>query len=146
MKERIMNNRETIGGREYAFGHLPALEAVIVEVEIAKVIGEPAFKAFMQLDEKELRTGKVDKQKMMTLGISAVGLLTTKMDGPTLVRVMEMVFKYVTVETERADINKHFTGRNKDLWMVFYHALRFNFSDFFQGDLLGSFLGNQQEE
>lgn len=51
---------------------------------------------------------------------------------------METVFKYVTCDGKRVDINATFTGRNKELWQVFIAALRFNFSDFLPAGLFAS--------
>ena len=76
---------------------------------------------------------------MKGLMASGIGLLTSKMDADDLLSTMRSVFKYVTInhngQGERVDIDKHFTGRNKDLWIVLWHALRFNFSDFFPDNL-----------
>lgn len=136
----MSNNQHHHNGRDYSFGTIPAIEAVGVEVAIAKVIGEPAFKAFMEMDVNELKKGAFDKEKMMKVGSTAIGLLTTKMDADDLIKVMTTVFKYVTCDGKRVEINSTFTGRNKDLWVVFYHALRFNFADFFPDSLSGSVL------
>lgn len=134
-----MSKTQEIGGRRFDFGVIPAEEAVEVEVAIAKVIGEPALRALMELDEDEKKSGKVSKEKMMAIAATAVGLLSSRMDAKELLATMKAVFKYASCDGERIDINKHFTGRNKDLWLAFVHALRFNFSDFFP-DNLSAFL------
>ena len=128
-----MENTKQIGDRNYSFGTIPAVEAVKVEVSVARVIGEPLFKAFM--DSK--KTGSTDADAEAA-GASAIGLLLSKMDADELISTMETVFKYVSVEGKRVDINASFTGRNKELWQVFIAALRFNFSDFLPDGLFAS--------
>ena len=112
---------------------LPPVEAVRVEVAVARVIGEPLFKAFM--DAK--KTGSTEKDAEQA-GATAIGLLLSKMDADELLATMETVFKYVTCDGKRVEINATFAGRNKELWQVFIAALRFNFSDFLPAGLFAS--------
>ena len=128
-----MENQKQIGDRTYSFGSIPAMEAVKVEVAIARVIGEPLFKAFM--DAK--KTGSTEKDAEQA-GATAIGLLLSKMDADELLATMETVFKYVTCDGKRVEINATFAGRNKELWQVFIAALRFNFSDFLPAGLFAS--------
>jgi hypothetical protein len=131
-----MTNTKTINGRVFSFGTLPAEEAVVVEVSIARVIGEPLFKAFMDYDDDA-----GDEQKaaqMKTAGAAAIGLIASKMEPDDLLRTLRKVFVYVSVDGERCDINKHFTGKNKELWEVFILALRHNFADFLPERLFDS--------
>ena len=128
-----MDNTKQIGERTYSFGTLPPVEAVRVEVAVARVIGEPLFKAFM--DAK--KTGSTEKDAEQA-GATAIGLLLSKMDADELLATMETVFKYVTCEGKRVEINATFTGRNKELWQVFIAALQFNFSDFLPAGLFAS--------
>lgn len=128
-----MDNTKQIGERTYSFGTLPPVEAVRVEVAVARVIGEPLFKAFM--DAK--KTGSTEKDAEQA-GATAIGLLLSKMDADELLATMETVFKYVTCDGKRVEINATFAGRNKELWQVFIAALRFNFSDFLPAGLFAS--------
>ena len=128
-----MENQKQIGDRTYSFGSIPAMEAVKVEVAIARVIGEPLFKAFM--DAK--KTGSTEKDAEQA-GATAIGLLLSKMNADELLATMETVFKYVTCDGKRVEINATFAGRNKELWQVFIAALRFNFSDFLPAGLFAS--------
>ncbi|MDX9707853.1 MAG: putative phage tail assembly chaperone [Azospira sp.] len=128
-----MDNTKQIGERTYSFGTLPPVEAVRVEVAVARVIGEPLFKAFM--DAK--KTGSTEKDAEQA-GATAIGLLLSKMDADELLATMETVFKYVTCDGKRVEINATFSGRNKELWQVFIAALRFNFSDFLPAGLFAS--------
>lgn len=131
-----MNNTQQIGDRIYSFGIIPAMEAVKVEVAVARVIGEPLFKAFM--DAK--KTGSTE-QGSEQAGATAIGLLLSKMDAAELIETMQTVFAYVSADGKRIDINATFTGRNKELWQVFVAALRFNFSDFLPAGLFASVQG-----
>lgn len=128
-----MDNTKQIGDRTFSFGVIPAFEAVKVEVAIARVIGEPLFKAFM--DAK--KTGSAE-QEAEQAGATAIGLLLSKMNADELLETMRTVFQYVTCDGKRVDINATFTGRNKELWQVFIAALRFNFSDFLPEGLFAS--------
>lgn len=128
-----MDNTKQIGERTYSFGTIPPVEAVRVEVSVARVIGEPLFKAFM--DAK--KTGSTEKDAEQA-GATAIGLLLSKMDADELLATMETVFKYVTCDGKRVEINATFSGRNKELWQVFIAALRFNFSDFLPAGLFAS--------
>jgi len=128
-----MDNTKQIGERTYSFGTLPPVEAVRVEVAVARVIGEPLFKAFM--DAK--KTGSTEKDAEQA-GATAIGLLLSKMNADELLETMRTVFQYVTCDGKRVDINATFAGRNKELWQVFIAALRFNFSDFLPAGLFAS--------
>ena len=120
-----------LNGRQFTFGTIPPVEAIKVEVAVARVIGEPLFKAFM--DSK-----KPGEQEAEQAGAAAIGLLLSKMDADELIQTMTTVFAYVTCDGKRVDINSTFVGRNKEVWQVFIQALRHNFSDFLPAGLLGS--------
>ena len=79
-----------------------------------------------------------DAQAAEQAGATAIGLLLSKMDADELLATMETVFKYVTCDGKRVEINATFAGRNKELWQVFIAALRFNFSDFLPAGLFAS--------
>lgn len=128
-----MNKQIEIGGRAFAFGHLPPTKAIKVEVAIARVIGEPLFKAFMDYR----KTGSSQEQAEQA-GAAAVGMLASRMNADELIETMHTVFEYVTVDGKRANIESDFIGRNKELWQVFIAALKFNFSDFLPAGLLDS--------
>lgn len=136
----MSNKTLECGDRTYSFGTIPALEAVQVEIAIARVIGEPLFKAFM--DAKE--SGEtVDANAAVA---SAVGLILSNMKADELTATMETVFKYVSCDGKRVDINSTFTGRNRELWQVFIAALRYNFQDFFDGGLFDSLRGKMGQK
>jgi hypothetical protein len=118
---------EKIGGRTFSFGLMPATKAVTVEVAIARVIGEPLFKALTGADAS---IGD-SKEQLLQVGVAAVGMMTSRMDAKELLRTMEDVFEFVTMDGERINIDRDFTGRNKELWQVFVKGLQVNYADFF---------------
>lgn len=126
-----MSSQEKIGGRVFAFGIIPATECIAVQMTVASVIGEPLFKAIMTS-----QGASTDKAKSVDISSLAVGLMIMKMSdlGPeALLKTMEIVFRYVTVDGQRINIDTHFTGRPKELWQVFIAALKVNFSSFMDG-------------
>lgn len=131
-----MAEQYELNDRVFAIGTIPPFEAIAVEVAIAKVIGEPLFKAFMGASTATNESGD---DNSMAVGAAAIGLITSKMDADDLIKTMETVFKYVNVDGKRCDVNRDFNGRNKELWQVFIKALRVNFSDFLTAGLLDSF-------
>jgi hypothetical protein len=131
-----VENSKIIGSRTYTFGTIPPVEAIRVEVAVARVIGEPLFKAFMETTKGDSATNDAE-----TAGAAAIGLLVSKMDADDIITTMGTVFKYVSIDGQRADINAHFNGRNKELWQVFIAALRFNFADFLPDSLFASIPG-----
>lgn len=131
---------KNIGGRDYSFGTLPATNAIKVEVAIARVIGEPLFKAFTSVGKTD------DKKAMKAAAMAAIGLMAARMDADELLSTMKAVFLYVTFDGKRIDIDRDFTGRNKQVWEVFIAALQHNFSDFLPDNLLDSGEETEQEE
>lgn len=132
-----MDNQQIIGDRQYSFGTIPPVEAIQVQVAIMRVIGEPLFKAFMETKGKQ-DDPEAAKKDQEAAGIAAISLLLAKLDADILTATMQTVFKYVTCDGKRVDMNATFVGRNKELWQVFIAALRFNFSDFLEGNLFAS--------
>lgn len=137
-----MDSIQEIGGRTYSLGTLPAVEAVIVEVAIAKVIGESLFKAMMTAKSDAGDSASEDEPKPKAVDMEAMGsaisVALAKMDSAELIKTMTTVFAYVTCDGKRIEINSSFTGRPRELWQVFIAALRFNFVDFFPEGLLTS--------
>lgn len=117
-----------INGRNFSIGMLPAIEAIKVEVAVARVIGEPLFKAFVTKQDG-------DEQ---TMGAAAIGLLLSRMNADDLLTTMQTVFTYVSCDGQRIELNSTFTGRNREVWEVFIAALQFNFHDFFPENLFTS--------
>jgi|GEM_PF-2070050 hypothetical protein len=120
---------EKIGGRTFSFGLVPPTRAIVVEVAIARVIGEPLFKALTGADAE---IGD-SKEQLLQVGVAAVGMMASKMDATELLTTMQTVFEFITVDGERINIDRDFVGRNRELWQVFIKGLQVNFSDFFDG-------------
>lgn len=160
-----MDKTLVIDDRTFSFGHISATEAVRVEVAIARVIGEPLFKAFMDASKGKLKSGAIADQpekgkkapkktpeelkaerdemlqSMAQAAGASIGLLASNMDPDELLATMETVMKYVSVDGQRIiSIDATFANKHRELWQVFIHALRFNFSDFFTGMNFGSSL------
>jgi hypothetical protein len=137
--------QKTIGGRAFSFGTLSATEAVRVEVAIARVIGEPLFKAFVKAQEiqaaKGLKTfgalkADADATALLTSeATAAIGLIAARMDADELLKTMDRVFASIACDGKPIQIDATFTGRNKEMWLVFVEGLRVNFADFFPDDL-----------
>lgn len=132
----MSSHQQNIRGRDYAFGIIPPIEAIEVEVAICRVIGEPLFKSLMQVGKDE--NGKVSKEEFMAIAGSAIGLMSSRMDAKELIATMDKVFKYVSCDGKRIEMNSTFVGRNRELWEVFFVGLRHNFSDFLPDSLSGS--------
>lgn len=125
-----------IGGRQISIGTLGIIDALRVEVAIAKVIGEPLFAA--------LTTVKDGAEKMGVTAL-AIGQLASKMDADDLIKTMETVFKCVSIDGKRINsMEESFNGRNKEIWQVFIAALKANFADFFPENLLTSLSSTEQ--
>jgi len=124
-----MNENTTeINGRIISVGFLPALQAVKVQVAIANLCGEALFKAVATKSDNPEEAGA-----------AAISALTAKLDSDVLLGAMETIFKYVTIDGKRTTIDEAFAGgRNKDLWQVFFFALKVNFRDFFSESLFAS--------
>jgi hypothetical protein len=130
--------QKDIGGRKFSFGTLPATKAVRVEVAIARVIGEPLFKAFMEIKA----SGKeVSEEEQMAAATAAIGLLTTRMDADELLATMETVFDVCSCDGQPINIDSTFTGKPQELWQAFIEALKVNFTGFFPVGLSASLAG-----
>ena len=133
-----VSNQKEIEGKEgkriYSFGFMPPVDSIPVQIAVVKVIGEPLFAAF-------IGNGKEETPEAKTLldqtSATAIGLMLSKMDAKDVVATMETVFAYVNVDGRKLNMNADFSGgRNKEMWTVFIHALRYNFQDFLEGSLL----------
>lgn len=122
-------NNTTIGDRVISVGFLPALKAVKVQVAIANLCGEALFKAVTTKDNNPKEAGA-----------AAISALTSHLDSDVLINAMTTVFEYVTIDGKRvSSIDEAFAGgRNKELWQVFFFALKVNFKDFFPESLFRS--------
>ncbi len=128
----------TIDGRTYSFGMIPAEESIDVEVAVARVIGEPLFRAFTDKQGTAGLTKEQQDEEAKAAGAAAVGMLMSRMQADELRRTMASVFNYVGCDDKpRLSIND-FTGRNRERWQVFIAALKHNYSDFLPASLYAS--------
>lgn len=144
-----MTNQKQFGGRTYSFGHIPPMEAVLVEVSIARAIGEPIFKALVGardlLDTSGAKDRKLSEDEMAKQAIpvfaTAIGLLAKNLEPSELQNMMRIVMRRVSCDGEFIEgqgakgIDSVFAQRNRELWEVFVYGLRFNFQDFFPESL-----------
>lgn len=125
-----MKNQYLLGGRTYSFGMVPATEAVFLELEIARLIGEPLFKVFA--------APKDQKEDNVALAGTVIGLICSKADPDQFLKMLQTIFKYTSCDGQRVDIDATFTGHNREMIQVFAYGLRYNFQDFFPESLLAS--------
>jgi hypothetical protein len=113
-------------------------------VAIARVIGEPLFRLFVNAKEPSPPVAADDGQATEPVAATAEGmilddasvgtaikLLTQLMNADELLETMRIVFESVSCEGRPVgDIDATFNGKNKELWQVFVEALKVNFADF----------------
>lgn len=128
-----MEKTKVIDGRTFSFGFIPPEEAIDVHVAVAKVVGEPLFKAFM--DPKKTGGTEADAEQA---GTAAIALMLSKMNSADLKAAMHSVFKYTNCEDQRVDMNATFVGKPGAMYKVFVAGLAYNFSDFLPEGLFDS--------
>lgn len=128
-----MDKQKVIDGRTFSFGFIPPEEAIDVHVTVAKVIGEPLFKAFM--DHKTTGSTEEDSEKA---GTAAIALMLSKMNAADLKAAMTKVFQYTSCDGNRVEINSTFVGKPGTMYKVFVAGLAYNFSDFLPEGLFAS--------
>ena len=132
-----MDNFKEIGGTKYVFEFLPAEDSVHVQVAVAKVIGEPLFKAFMSVANAAGSEEEREAAQAQAGGV-AIGLMLSKMEPNELIATMNKVFKFTSIGGVKASCSLNdFRGKNKEMWQVFIAGLRYNYSDFIPESLSG---------
>lgn len=136
-------SQKTIGGVSYSFHTLPATKAVHVHVALARIIGD-AVKAgggaqlLSAIGKKE--TTEADAQAQMRALTSAIMSIAAddwvtpdgrKMMG--LTSLMETMFEQVKMGGKAIEIDAHFTGRGRDMYLVLGEAMKHNFASFLAG-------------
>lgn len=136
-------SQKTIGGVAYSFHTLPATRAVHVHVALARIIGD-AIKAgggaqlLSAIGKKD--TTEADAEAQMRALMSAIMSISAddwvtpdgrKMMG--LTSLMETMFEQVKSSGKAIDIDAHFTGRGRDMYLVLGEALKHNFAGFLAG-------------
>lgn len=118
-------SQTTIGGRTISVGYLPALQAVKVEVALARLCGDAIFKAIGK------KGGNAEE-----IGAAAISAITAKLDSDEVIELIKTIYSCVRIDGQAQPLDQAFTGgRTKELWQVMFFALRYNFSDFLPASL-----------
>lgn len=114
-----MSKTLEIGGRTVSIGTLSATDARSIQLKIISALGAPLIGAISG------GGGGVEGGGGMALAGLASNIKEDDLD-----KIMATVFKCVTIDGERVNLDKHFTGRVMDMWDVLYAALMENFGGF----------------
>lgn len=129
MKENMV---KTIGGFEYQFFMLPAMDSVKLLTRIFKVIAPIIGVASGSGDKKTpLLERKLDVSKI-------VEALQTSLEEKEVEYIIGKLFDQTICEgvgqlSDRAIVNEHFKGRIKDMFLVVWGALEAQYGDFLAG-------------
>ena len=156
--------RKTIGGRDFEFSRMAAADAVRVYYPLVKVL-PPVMKALGPMIQKAVAAqtaggdsaaapGLADQAKALA-AISALNEdaqieafidgITNRLTADQLIEMMTLTFKSVACGGIQVDMNMSFGGGlSKTMLLVFWEALRVNFSDFFGASSSPSSLGAPQ--
>jgi hypothetical protein len=130
--------QKTIGGRAYTFSRCSTVEALDLELSLAKVGAESV--ATMDLQALFSLLGD-DGKLQAQFGLEIAGVLAgiaQKLTHAELTRLMGIVFQYVdidgkTIGGEKSDLNKAFADRPRDIWQAFLEALSVNLGPLGEG-------------
>ena len=107
----ISNKTLTVGGRQIFIGRCSAIEALDLELSLAKTVGGGIA----------AMSGSVDD------AVAAVGTIAKQLTLAELQRLMNMVFGYVMIDNQKIiDINSAFADRPRDIWEVFIACIEHN--------------------
>ncbi len=118
--------------RLYSFGVIPPVDAIDIQVAIVRIFGEGVLRLL-------IGSGK-DQAEQLGAFASAIKTIAAHPNARALKdEIKEMLataFKWVTVSMQGGrgapvTLETTFTGRNREMWMVFAEAVRVNFADFF---------------
>jgi hypothetical protein len=133
--------RKDVGGRTFAFGTLPATKALDVipalavsVVEVLKKIGRHSLEKLTEEEASYLMAEAV----MVLMSMPARDYVSPdgaqRMGSQTL---FTMLFEHTTIilttpaKPRLVNIDKDFTGKVRDMYLVAMEALKVNFADFF---------------
>ena len=116
-----------IGGRQVRASVIPATAALGLEADIVSLFGPALFQAVMASKSDGADVGAAALQRL------AVGVSPEKIIG-----FVTTVMKWVMIDGERVNLDKHFRGRNREVWEVMFFVLKENFHDFFPESLFSS--------
>lgn len=116
---------KTIDGREFAFGRIPPTKSVPLQVQLVHLIG-PELHRVLGMD---IGKAKENLDAELVLGVLQGA------DGAEVLKMMETVFAYVSVDGHAIEprlIDATFnTSSSATIWKVFLEGLKVNYADFF---------------
>jgi hypothetical protein len=131
--------QKVINGRTYSFDRCAAIEALDLELSLAKV-GASEF-ANVDVAAFASLAGQDDALRA-ALGLQlaeSLGRIAKNLTHAELVRLMTLVFQYVSCDgVTITNLNVTFADRPRDIWMVFVEALKVNLGPLGEGLLTKS--------
>ena len=144
--------QETIDGRAFSFGMMPAETSFLISLRIVKQIGETAFRLLIAFASEEGDVKNLSMGQLIAMfaadkanGATALGAISTALqtaEPAEYLAIVKTVFG--SVRTERtigggaatfAPLDEQFAavflGKPKLVWRVLLPALRENYRDFF---------------
>lgn len=101
----------TVGGRSVYITRCSAIEALDLELSLAKTVGGGIAAAMSSTDD----------------AVAAVGAIAKQLSLAELQRLMNIVFAYVMIDNQKIiDINSAFADRPRDIWEVFVACIEHN--------------------
>lgn len=140
-----MAKQVAIGGRTFSIARCSAIEALDLELSLAKAGGS----WIAGLDVRELAGlfGSAGDAGRVALGVQlaqGLGEVAQKLTHAELVRLMSLVFGHCSCDgTTITDINSTFADRPRDIWLAFLEALKVNLGPLGEGLLSNSSAATQ---
>ena len=130
MREQIVKE---INGDNYEFYQLPIGESIRILLVLLKVMGYSIGKTIGSL--KSGGDSLTDTDISFPALGDALASFTERLNEKELKDVIDTILKYTHIESEDGKFIKiqkdiHFSGKLQDLFIVVYHGLDVNFSDF----------------
>jgi len=136
----ISKTEISIGGRTIEIHRCSAMEALDLELSIARVAGNVDISAITAAG-----AGKLAEAVALGL-VDVIGGIAKNLTHAELVRLMEMQFKYIRIDGKPfRDINEDFSDRPKDIWEVFIAAIKHNLGPLGEGLLQKSPPASQRQ-
>lgn len=124
----VNEGKKSIRGREYYVVQMPADKAILIQLQLTKILGGALGKLAPALST----SSKADGPERMAAMVGAVGALFEKASEEEIQALIFRVVSTAKVDGKRIDINEHFQGEFlADLYPVFFWVLGVNFASFF---------------
>jgi hypothetical protein len=119
---------KVIGGRTVRINRCAAVQALDLELSIAKVAGSVDISSAMSASKGQLDAAIAIGLAEMVAGIAQ------KLTLAELERLMNMLFAYVTIDGKPfRDLNEDFAERPWDVWETFAAAIEYNLGPLGEG-------------